>query len=88
VDGRPDLGKDIHTLAGWAVRRIFTLDRPAVHADFVVRIPDLDAMPGAEDEESPASQPGGRRMAAASQARSRDRAVRSSPSSPSTSAAC
>ena len=55
VDGRPDLGKDIHTLAGWAVRRIFALDRPPVHADFLVRIPDLDAMPGPEDEESPAS---------------------------------
>ena len=55
VDGRPDLGKDIHTLAGWAVRRIFGHDRPPVDADFVVRIPDLDAMPGPEDEEPPAS---------------------------------
>ena len=55
VDGRSDLGKDIHTLAGWAVRRIFALDRPSVNADFLVRIPDLDSMPGPEDEEPPAS---------------------------------
>ena len=55
VEGRPDLGKDIHTLAGWTVPRIFALDRPPVHADFLVRIPDLDAMPGPEGEESPAS---------------------------------
>ena len=41
VDGRPDLGKDIHTLAGWAVRWIFALERPRVNADFVVRTPDL-----------------------------------------------
>jgi hypothetical protein len=54
VDGRPDLGKDIHTLAGWAVRRIYAHDRPRVNAELLVRIPDLDAMPGPEDEEPPA----------------------------------
>jgi hypothetical protein len=47
VDGQPDLGKDIHTLAGWPVRRIFTLGRSPVPTDLLVRIPDLDDLPPA-----------------------------------------
>jgi Glycosyl transferase family 2/Methyltransferase domain len=45
----PDLGTDIHTLAGWPVRRIFTLRRPPMNQSHVVRIPDLEDMPGAGD---------------------------------------
>ena len=53
VAGRPDLGTDIHALAGWPVRRLFGLDRPSVDPDLLVRIPDLDAMPGPEEASRP-----------------------------------
>jgi hypothetical protein len=53
VDGQRDLGQDIHTLAGWPVRRIFTLGRPPVSPDLLVRIPDLEALPGPESAGAP-----------------------------------
>ena len=86
---RPDLGKDIHALAGWAVRRIFRAPSPFGER----RLPGADPGPGRRCREPrarsrPPPNPAARRMEAASRARSRDRAVRSSPSSPSTSAAC
>jgi hypothetical protein len=49
VDREPDLGADVHTLAGWPVRRIFALGRPPMNQRYVVRIPDLEDMPGAAD---------------------------------------
>jgi hypothetical protein len=55
VEGTPNLGKDMHTLAGWPVRRVFALGRPPVNPDHLVRIPDLEEMPGPGDEGSPAS---------------------------------
>ena len=55
VEATPDLGEDIHTLAGWPVRRLFALHRPPVNPDRLVRIPDLEEMPGPGDERSPAS---------------------------------
>ena len=57
VAGEPDLGSDMHTLAGWPVRRLFSHGRPAPADDRLVRIPDLEDMPGgarAEEEASPA----------------------------------
>lgn len=47
VAGQPDLGIEVHTLAGWPVRRIFAQPRPPMKLSHVVRIPDLEAMPGA-----------------------------------------
>ncbi len=41
-----DVGSEMHTLAGWPVRRLFALDRPQVDADKLVRIPDLEELPG------------------------------------------
>jgi predicted O-methyltransferase YrrM len=52
VERAPDLGTDIHTLAGWPVRRIFTLGRPPMNQTHVVRIPDFEDMPGADDAAS------------------------------------
>ena len=46
VAREPDLGSELHTLAGWPVRRLFTLGRPPVSAERLVRIPDLDDQPG------------------------------------------
>jgi hypothetical protein len=55
VERTPNLWKDMHTLAGWPVRRVFALGRPPVNPDHLVRIPDLEEMPGPGDEGSPAS---------------------------------
>jgi hypothetical protein len=49
VAGQADLGSDLHTLAGWPVRRLFTMGRPPVQADRLVRIPDLQEMQGPLD---------------------------------------
>ncbi len=46
VAREPDLGHDVHTLAGWPVRRIYAADRPPVSRRHLVRIPDLDDMGG------------------------------------------
>jgi len=45
VAREPDVGSDMHTLAGWPVRRLFELGRPRVREDGFVRIPDLEDMP-------------------------------------------
>ena len=59
VAGEPDLGTDLHTLAGWPVRRLFAHGRPALAEDRLVRIPDLEDMPGGAPAEaaSPAPTP-------------------------------
>jgi len=41
-----DLGFDTHTLAGWPVRRLFTMPGPVADLGNLVRIPDLEDMPG------------------------------------------
>ena len=59
VAGEPNLGIDMHTLAGWPVRRVFAHGRPALAADRLVRIPDLEDMSGGATAEaaSPAPTP-------------------------------
>ncbi len=46
VAREPDLGTDLHTLAGWPVRRLYAVGRPPVSQSHMVRIPDLDDMGG------------------------------------------
>jgi len=46
VSQERDLGSEIHTLAGWPVRRVFAHERPPVPAEKLVRIPDLEDLPG------------------------------------------
>jgi len=46
VAREPDLGTDVHTLAGWPVRRIYAAGRRPVSQRHMVRIPDLDDMGG------------------------------------------
>jgi len=46
VASEPDLGSDLHTLAGWPVRRLFAHDRTAPAEYRLVRIPNLEDMPG------------------------------------------
>ena len=48
VAREPDLGTDVHTLAGWPVRRIYAAGRPPVGRSRLVRIPDLDGTGGEE----------------------------------------
>jgi Glycosyl transferase family 2/Methyltransferase domain len=53
VAGEPDLGLELHTLAGWAVRRLFSLGGPTAATERqLVRIPDLAAVPGTETAEN------------------------------------
>jgi hypothetical protein len=49
VAGQSDVGSDLHTLAGWPVRRLFSMGRPPVQRERLVRIPDLEDMPGPVD---------------------------------------
>lgn len=46
VAREPDLGTEVHTLAGWPVRRIYAAGRPTVSQSHLVRIPDLDGTHG------------------------------------------
>jgi len=52
VAREPDVGSDLHTLAGWPVRRLFAHGRPALADDRLVRIPDLEDMPGGTPAEA------------------------------------
>jgi len=52
VASEPDLGSDLHTLAGWPVRRLFAHGRPALADDRLIRIPDLEEMPGGTPAEA------------------------------------
>ncbi len=57
VEREPDLGSEVHTLAGWPVRRLFTLTRPTVTAEQLVRIPDLEDLPGGSRAGAPSRRP-------------------------------
>lgn len=57
VAAEPDLGSDRHTLAGWPVRRLFARESPSVSEDRLVRVPDLEDMPGGAPAEVPGPSP-------------------------------
>ena len=57
VAAEPDLGSDRHTLAGWPVRRLFAGESPSASEDRLVRVPDLEEMPGGAPAEAPGPSP-------------------------------
>jgi hypothetical protein len=48
VARNPDVECEMHTLSGWAVRRVYAVPRPPIAADSVTRVPSLDELEGAD----------------------------------------